>query len=318
MLALRYQNKQLNVTDVPEPEAQGSEALIRVTLAGICNTDLEIIRGYAEFEGTPGHEFVGIVENAPDKNLIGKRVVGEINAGCGNCQLCKAGDARHCRGRTVLGIHKRDGAFAEFLTLPVENLLVVPDEVPDEYAVFTEPLAAAYAILERVHINDQSRVAVIGDGKLGLLCSQVIQHKKTPIVLIGKHPDKLSIVNKYGIETALVGDINWNKEFDVVVEASGSPSGFSLALNLLKPRGTLVLKSTFHGTTEINTAPIVVDEISIIGSRCGRFEPALNLLKENMVDVKSLINETYPLKQGVKAIKHASEKGSLKVLLRNE
>ncbi len=318
MKALRYENGRLEVADVARPVNDG-EAVVRVTLSGICNTDVEIVRGYAGFEGTIGHEFVGVVESAPgDAELVGQRVVGEINAGCGECGLCLGGDARHCPRRTVLGIVRRDGAHAEFLRLPVENLLRVPDSVPDERAVFTEPLAAAVGIAERANISVETRVAVIGDGKLGLLCAQALHLKGAPVVLVGKHANKLEIAARRGIETRSVDDVSHAVEraFDVVVEASGSESGFELALDILRPRGVLVLKSTFHGETKINTARIVVDEISVVGSRCGRFAPALALLESNAVDVESLISEEYPLGEGVRAMNRASAGGILKVLLK--
>ena len=309
MLALRVNKKHLSLKEIEKPEGV-DETLVRVTLSGICNTDLEIARGYAGFNGTIGHEFVGVDES-------GRRVVGEINAGCGNCDLCLAGDSRHCATRTVLGIHGRDGAHAEFLRLPQVNLLPVPDGVPDEHAVFTEPLAAACGILERVTINTDERVAVIGDGKLGLLCAQVIALTGASLLLIGKHAPKLRIAERRGIETTTpTRAAKRKRQFDVVVEASGSASGFGLALELLRPRGQLVLKSTFHGKTELDAAPIVVDEISIVGSRCGRFQPALDLLKKKAIDVDSLISEEYPLAKGVHAMRRAGTKGILKVLLR--
>ena len=309
MLALRIKKKRLSVEEVEKPEGV-DETLVRVTLSGICNTDLEIARGYAGFNGTIGHEFVGVDES-------GRRVVGEINAGCGKCDLCLAGDSRHCATRTVLGIHGRDGAHAEFLQLPKVNLLPVPDGVPDEHAVFTEPLAAACGILERVTINSDDRVAVIGDGKLGLLCAQVIALTGASLLLIGKHAPKLRIAERRGIETTTpTRAAKRKRQFDVVVEASGSASGFGLALELLRPRGQLVLKSTFHGKTELDAAPIVVDEISIVGSRCGRFQPALDLLQKKAVDVDSLISEEYSLAKGVHAMRRAATKGVLKVLLR--
>lgn len=326
MLALRYENNKLHVAETPMPQVDEREAVVRVTLAGICNTDLEITRGYAGFQGTLGHEFVGIVESAPnDCGFVGRRVVGEINAGCGVCNLCLSGDARHCPNRTVLGIVKRDGAFAEFLKLPVENLLVVPDEISDARAVFTEPFAAACGIVERVpsllETNDETRVAVIGDGKLGLLCAQALKAlTRASISIIGKHENKLNIVARRGIETMKVDDIKTNqslmRSFDVVIEATGAASGFNLALDLLRPRGVLVLKSTFHAATDINAARIVVDEINIVGSRCGRFAPALELLKHDAVDVESLISDEFALTDGVRAIKRAGEKGVLKVLLK--
>ncbi len=298
---------------------RADEALVRVTCSGICNTDVEIVRGYAGFQGTLGHEFVGVVERASDEQLIGQRVVGEINAGCGRCALCRAGDPRHCPARTVLGIVGRDGAHAEYLRLPVVNLVPVPGEVADERAVFTEPLAAACGILERTQITAATRVAVIGDGKLGLLCAQALKALTNAVVLlVGKHQTKLDIARRRDIETMLVDEVSDKtmRAFDVVVEASGAARGFALALDLLRARGVLVLKSTFHGATELAAARIVVDEISVVGSRCGRFRPALELLKANAVDVDSLVSETYPLADGVRAMERASTRGVIKVLLR--
>jgi threonine dehydrogenase-like Zn-dependent dehydrogenase len=274
------------------------------------------VRGYAGFEGTLGHEFVGVVESAPEESLVGRRVVGEINAGCGRCALCAAGDARHCPQRTVLGIVGRDGAHAEFLSLPAVNLLPVPDEVPDERAVFCEPLAAAYGITERVRVEEETRVVVIGDGKLGLLCAQALALSSKQVVIVGKHPEKLRIAAARGIETATLEQTRGRaREFDVAIEASGAESGFALALTLLRPRGVLVLKSTFHGTTRMETARIVVDEISVTGSRCGRFAPALDLLRKGAVDVESLISEKHRLADGLSAMKRATERGVIKVLL---
>ena len=316
MLALRVDKKRLAVKNVSKPD-QADEALLRVLLSGICNTDLEIARGYAGFNGTIGHEFVGVVEDSTDRALVGRRVVGEINAGCGNCDLCRAGDSRHCPNRTVLGIHGRDGAHAEFLQLPAVNLLRVPDNIPDEHAVFTEPLAAACGVLECVNFSKSDRVAVIGDGKLGLLCAQVIALSGASVLLIGKHSSKLRIAERRGIEIANPKlAAKRKREFDVVIEASGAASGFGLALDLLRPRGQLVLKSTFHGKTELDAARIVVDEISIVGSRCGRFSPALDLLKKAAIDVDSLISEEYPLSNGVHAMRRAGTRGVMKVLLR--
>jgi len=316
MLALRVNKKRLAVKDVAKPD-QADETLVRVLLSGICNTDLEIARGYAGFNGTIGHEFVGLVEESSDRALVGRRVVGEINAGCGKCDQCRAGDSRHCPNRTVLGIHGRDGAHAEFLQLPAINLLPVPENVPDEHAVFTEPLAAACGVLERVKISTSDRVAVIGDGKLGLLCAQVLALSGAPTLLIGKHSSKLRIAERRGIEIATPKQAAKRKrQFDVVVEASGAASGFGLALDLLRPKGQLVLKSTFHAKTELDAARIVVDEISIVGSRCGRFSPALDLLKKSAIDVDSLISEEYPLSNGVHAMRRAGTRGVMKVLLR--
>jgi 2-desacetyl-2-hydroxyethyl bacteriochlorophyllide A dehydrogenase len=320
MKALRCENQTLSVCDVPTPSRQG-EALVRVKLSGICNTDLEIARGYAGFQGTIGHEFVGVIESLPEQTSplrVGQRVVGEINAGCGNCDLCRAGEPRHCARRTVLGIVGRDGAHAEFLTLPAVNLLAVPDEVSDERAVFTEPLAAACGILERANITKATRTAVIGDGKLGLLCAQVLAITGASVTLAGKHQNKLRIAARRGVETISVDQAkSREREFDVVVEASGSASGFGLALDLIKPRGMLVLKSTFHGATKLDMARIVVDEVSVVGSRCGRFQPALALLEQHAVDVESLISEEFALGDGVRAMERAAEKGMLKVLIRH-
>lgn len=318
MKALRVERKTLRVRDIDKPTS-GGEALVRVHLSGICNTDLEIARGYAGFKGTLGHEFVGLVEESPGDVMLGQRVVGEINAGCGKCELCRAGDPRHCPDRTVLGILGRDGAHAEFLRLPLANLIAVPDLIEDEHAVFTEPLAAACGILDRVEIKKDTKVAVIGDGKLGLLCAQVIALSGAPVLLVGKHAEKLRIAERRGIETSMVRDATKRRrEFDVVVEASGSESGFATALEMLRPRGTLVLKSTFAGAepTTIDQVRLVVDEISIVGSRCGRFQPALDLLKKGAIDIDSLISEEYSLEKGVHAMERAGKKGVMKVFLR--
>jgi len=307
------------VSEVPAPAA-GGEAVVRVTLSGVCNTDLEIARGYAGFEGTIGHEFVGVVESAPGApHLVGRRVVGEINAGCGACELCAAGDPRHCPRRTVLGIVGRDGAHAEFLTLPAVNLLALPNSIPDERAVFCEPLAAACGITERVSVREGERVAVVGDGKLGLLCAQALRVLTgAEVTLVGRHESKMEIARRRGVETLKASGLPGAaaRAFDVAVEASGSPEGFRTALSLLRPRGTLVLKSTFHGKTELEAAPVVVDEMSIVGSRCGRFAPALELLAANAVDVEGLIHEEFPLAEGVRAVQRAAEPGVLKVLIR--
>jgi threonine dehydrogenase-like Zn-dependent dehydrogenase len=318
MLALQVDKENLAVHEIEKPE-RGEEALVRVLLSGICNTDLEIARGYAGFQETIGHEFVGVVEDAAEASMVGCRVVGEINAGCGKCELCKAGDPRHCPARTVLGILGRDGAHAEFLRLPLRNLVVVPDKVIDEHAVFTEPLAAACGILERVKVKSTDRIGVIGDGKLGLLCAQVLTLSGAAVLLIGKHAEKLRIAERRGIETANANSAaQRTREFDVVVEASGSPSGFSAAFEMLRPRGVLVLKSTFHGvgTAEFDRTRLVVDEITVLGSRCGRFQPALELLGRGAIDVDSLISEEYSLASGVHAMERAGQAGVMKVLLR--
>ncbi len=316
MKALRFEDNKLNLAEINQPSCV-DEAFVRVLKSGICNTDLEIVKGYADFNGTIGHEFVGVVEDAKDaKHLIGKRVVGEINAGCGDCDSCRKGDSRHCPTRTVLGIVGRDGAHAEFLTLPSRNLLEVPFDVTDEQAVFTEPLAAAFGITEQIEIFPETRVAIIGDGKLGNLCAQSLRLKSRNVFLIGKHKEKLSLVEKRNIKGILLEDAKkLARYFDVAVEASGSESGFGLAMDLLKPRGKLILKSTFHSAAKWQAWRVVVDEITIVGSRCGRFAPALELLKNKQVDVESLISEEISLNKGVEAMKRAEQKGVMKVIL---
>jgi threonine dehydrogenase-like Zn-dependent dehydrogenase len=316
MKALRFENNELKLSEIAKPLANG-ESLVRVVRSGICNTDIEIVRGYAGFRGTIGHEFVGVVEESLNKSLIGKRVVGEINAGCGKCDLCEKGDPRHCPNRTVLGIHGRDGAHAEFLILPDVNLLEVPAEVSDEQAVFAEPLAAAYGILEQVPLSKDTKTAVIGDGKLGILCAQALRTATENIFLIGKHKEKMRIAENRGVEGIMLSDLGkLNRDFDVVVEASGSESGFATALDLVRPRGKIVLKSTFQGEPKWAAWRVVVDEITIVGSRCGRFAPALDLLKEKKIDVESFISEEMPLSDGVHAMEKAQQKGAMKILLK--
>lgn len=318
MKALRFDGKSLALGEIPKPDASG-EALVRVVKSGICGTDLELAKGYSGFVGTIGHEFVGVVETADDRpELVGKRVVGEINAGCGVCELCVSGDPRHCLTRTVLGIVGRDGAHAEYLRLPSRNLLEVPENVSDEEAVFVEPLAAAIGINERFEFEEDSKVAVIGDGKLGILCVRALQ--VTPpaksVMLIGKHDEKLKLAARSGIETMKADNaVKLTHYFDVVVEASGSESGFASALNLVKPRGTIVLKSTFHGLPTWEASRVVVNEITVVGSRCGRFELALKLLSSNQIEVKDLISDEFWLSDGIRAFETAATRGTLKVLL---
>lgn len=319
MEALRIENRRLAIADIYRPEPT-SECLIRVIASGICNTDLEIVRGYGGFEGTLGHEFVGVVEESDDSpDLLGKRVVGEINVGCGVCELCQKGDPRHCANRTVLGIHGRDGAHAEFLTLPSRNLLILPDNVSDEEAVFVEPLAAAYGITEQVEVDHDTRVAVIGDGKLGLLCAFSLALKTKHLVLIGKHADKLAHAGMNGREIETIDIQQGSKRrsgFDVVVEASGSETGFAAALDLVRPRGKIVLKSTFHGSTVWEAFRVVVDEVTIVGSRCGRFQPAIDLLSSKTVRVDDLISDEFRLSDGLRAMEVAANKNVLKVILK--
>jgi threonine dehydrogenase-like Zn-dependent dehydrogenase len=315
MKALRVEDNKLKLTDSAVPRREG-EALVRMTMAGICNTDIEIARGYADFCGTLGHEFVGVVEESPDRSQIGRRVVGEINVGCGQCGLCSENDPRHCPDRTALGIRGRDGAFAEYLSLPSRNLLVVPDDVSDRQAVFTEPLAAALAILDQVEIRASHRVAVVGDGKLGQLISRVIAGTGCDLTLIGKHDAKLELAARAGVKTAKVGATK-ARGFDFVIEASGSSGGMEIALDLIRPRGAIILKSTFRGAVRLDTSRIVVNEVIVIGSRCGRFETALRLLESGGVDVEPLVAREYQLADGLEAMAEAARPGTLKVLLTN-
>src|SRR5262249_46335178 len=335
MKALRFEDNKLKLADVAVPRRDG-EALIRMTMAGICNTDIEIAHGYADFRGTLGHEFVGVVEEAPDRSQIGRRVVGEINVGCGQCDLCRGNDPRHCPDRTALGIRGRDGAFAEYLSLPPRNLLIVPDSVSDRQAVFTEPLAAALEILNQVAICASDRVAVVGDGKLGQLISRVIARTGCDLTMIGKHDAKLELAARAGVKTAKLGAagiVLCSDDFsrqaptevvtskaprcDFVIEASGSSGGLAVALDLIRPRGAIILKSTFRGVVRLDTSRVVVNEISVIGSRCGRFETALRLLESNEVDLGPLISREYQLAGGVEAMAEAERPGILKVLLTN-
>ncbi|MEM9273863.1 MAG: alcohol dehydrogenase catalytic domain-containing protein [Cyanobacteria bacterium P01_F01_bin.143] len=299
--------------DLPIPELQPGEARVRVLRAGICNTDLELLRGYYPYRGILGHEFVGIVESGA-ANLINKRVVGEINAACGKCHFCKTNQPTHCEQRTVLGIVNRNGAFAEYLTLPVVNLHPVPDQVTTDVATFTEPLAAALEITEQVAIAPEHKVLVIGDGKLGQLVAQTLALTGCNLIVIGRHSDKLERLASRGIKVGFE-DIVIPRSFDVAVECTGNPDGFNLALSGLRPRGTLVLKSTYAGKLTLDASAIVVDEITVVGSRCGPFDKALDLLSQDKVDVTSLIETSYPLEEGLAAFAHAQQRGTLKVLL---
>ncbi len=315
MRALLYDGQLRLVNDYAQPSPPPGEALLRMTLVGICNTDLEITRGYMGFHGVLGHEFVGVVERCEDPAMVGRRVVGEINCYCGTCPTCLAGNPTHCPQRTTLGIWGRDGAMADYCVLPTRNLHLVPDSMSDEQAVFTEPLAAALEILEQVHVRPTQRVVVLGDGKLGLLVAQVMRLTGCDLVAVGRHAAKLSILERQGIPTHLAA-ADMDIKADVVVDCTGQPAGFVSARAMVKPRGTLVLKSTFKGQSEVNLTSIVVDEVNLIGSRCGPFAPALRLLAMKLVDVESLIAATYPLDEGLPAFEHARAKGTLKVLLR--
>ncbi len=301
----------------PMPAPPAGEALVRVLQAGVCTTDLELVKGYMDFKGVPGHEFVGVVEQARGReDLIGQRVTGEINAACGVCETCRANRPTHCPQRTTLGISGRDGAFADYLLLPFENLHPLPTAVSNDQAIFVEPLAAACEIPEQIKIHPTDRVTVIGDGKLGLLCAQVLALTGCHLDVVGRHAEKLSILERRGIATTTAVEMLDPAVCDIVVEATGTPSGFALARQLVRPRGTIVLKSTYEGQAlPVNLTMIVVDEITLIGSRCGPFEPAIRLLANQRVDVESLIQARYSLAEGVAAFARAAQKGTLKVVV---
>ncbi len=316
MRALIYDGN-LRFGNIDTPTPKDGESLIRVILAGICMTDMEIVRGYMNFHGVLGHEFVGLVEHSQNRNLIGKRVVGDINVGCGKCDLCRGGLERHCNSRSVLGIVSRSGAFAEYLTLPESNLHIVPDNVSDQAAVFVEPLAAALEILEQIHVQPQTRVLIIGDGRLGLLICMILRLTGCSITVIGKHSNKLEMFRRYSARTALLDDaIKVDHKFDLVVEASGNPSGWDTAIGLVKPRGVIALKSTYHGNLSFNPAPLVINEISVVGSRCGQFDPALRLLQSGLVDPLPLVSKIYSLSDSIRAFDHAGSSEVLKILIR--
>jgi len=333
MLAFTARNRKLVSKKKPLPRLRGGWALIQVQLAGICNTDVEILRGYHNFSGTPGHEFVGEVAEvrgvsaATKKKWLGRRVCGEINFSCSAygfkpvCDFCKRGWETHCARRTVLGIVNHDGAFAEFLALPLENLHLVPDNVTDEQAVFVEPLAAACEILDQVSAKKFHSVAVLGDGKLAQLIARVLKTAVPRVVMYGKHMEKLAFARRAGIGTKKVRGIasDWKcskDSFALLVEATGSPTGLAMALQMTEPRGTLVLKSTFHGAAPVETWPIVVKEITVVGSRCGPFAKAIALLRSGEIDPTPLITRTFALAEAQKGIAFAQEPGVMKVLLK--
>lgn len=299
----------------PDPVPPPGEALVRVRLVGICNTDLELVRGYMAFHGVLGHEFVGEVMQGPDPAWIGRRVVGDINAACTTCATCRVGRHTHCPNRTTLGIDRRDGALADMLLLPQANLYAVPDNVPDKAAVFVEPLAAACEILEQLRLRPTDRVVVLGDGKLGLLVAAVLRLTGCDLTLVGRHPDKLAIAAGWGVPVQRAGQELPARSADVVVECTGSPTGFAQARALLRPRGILVLKSTYHGDLTVDLSALVVDEITLIGSRCGPFAPALRLLAAGLIDPRPLISDVYSLDDGEMAFARAAAAGVLKVLV---
>ena len=316
MRALWLEDRTLRLReDVARPSPPRGEALVRVGLAGVCNTDLELVQGYYPYTGVPGHEFVGVVEDAPGApEWTGRRVVGEINAVCGECANCRAGRPTHCERRTVLGIVNRDGAFATHLSLPVANLHEVPDAVPDDIAVFTEPTAAALEIQEQVKIGPGDRVVVIGAGKLGQLVARTLATTGCDLLVVGRSPRPLALLADCGIRTGTAEAVT-ERTFDVAVECTGNPEGLEMARRAVRPRGTVVLKSTYHGRASIDMAPLVVDEITMVGSRCGPFAPALDLLARGTVDPRPLVDERYGLSEAVAAFEHAARAGTLKVLV---
>ena len=314
MLALQRTAAGVALSQIGRPLRAPGEALVRVRMAGICSTDLEIARGYLGFFGTLGHEFVGEVIEADNRDLLGARVAGEINLSCGNCTYCTRGLGRHCPTRTVLGIVNKEGCFAEYVTLPERNLHRVPDHVPDKHACFIEPVAACHEVLEQVPISPRDRVLVLGDGKLGQLLTLLLLDQRVPVTLAGNHHRKLELARSAGAQTAAPEELAV-KSFDVVIEATGSPTGMQRAIELVRPRGTLVLKSTYHGPLTFDAAPLVIDEITLVGSRCGPFAPAIASLAAGGLPVDRLIDQIFPLDQAPQAFNRASTPGTLKILL---
>ena len=310
MRALHLEGSEARVRELGEPSRQADEARVRVALAGICNTDLELVKGYMGFRGVLGHEFVGVVEDGPEP-WRGRRVVGEINFACGRCESCQRGLGRHCPVRRVMGIDGADGALAELVTVPTANLHAVPETVADDLAVFSEPLAAAFEILEQVQVESGQDCVVLGDGKLGLLVAQVLQNAGAHVIAVGRHRSKLAILERRDIETVLAAD--WSPSpTSLVVEATGTAEGFALAVATTRPRGTLGVPSSGAGHANVELAPLVINEISVVGSRCGPFPPALRALTENALDVRPLVSDRVPLGD---ALRRAGEPGTLKVLV---
>ena len=299
-------------SDYPDPLPREGEVLVRVLRAGVCETDLQLIRGYMGFTGVLGHEFVGVAESGPFK---GRRVVGEINCSCWKCETCRAGAPSHCPNRTVLGILNHDGAFAELVAVPQRNLHEVPESMSTDVAVFTEPVAAAFQIPAQMTIHRHDRIVVLGDGRLGNLCAQVLAHLSKDVTIVGKHSEKLALLASIGISTALLSEFPVARTADIVVDCTGSPTGLPTALTLVSPRGTIVLKTTVAGDQTMALAPVVIDEVTILGSRCGPFERALTALDTGEVSVLPLISARYGLSDGVAAIEHARSRPSLKVLI---
>jgi alcohol dehydrogenase len=317
MKALFFNGSDLELKEMAIPVISEGESLVRIITAGICRTDLEIIKGYMNFRGILGHEFVGRVIESGDPSLVGKRVVGEINSGCGNCHLCRKGMERHCPDRTTLGISGRDGVFAECVALPNSNLIEVPEAVSDEMAVFAEPLAAALEITEQVHLFPDSRILIVGDGRLSALICLALRLTGADITVLGKHDSKMKVFTRLGAKICKREEVENNgRDFDFVVEASGSPSGWVMATQFIKPRGVIILKSTYHGNLEINAAELVINEICVQGSRCGQFRPALRLMECGLVDPSFLISGSFPLESFREAFSNAEGPGMFKTLLR--
>jgi alcohol dehydrogenase len=315
MQAVHIQDGHVAVREARQPSRPEGFALLRLLVGGICNTDLELQRGYYGFIGVPGHEFVAEVVEADTRELLGKRVVGEINLACAHCAWCRKGLGRHCPQRTVLGIVNQPGAFAEFFVLPERNLHVLPDSIPLDRAVFTEPLAAACEILDQVRIPPGETIAVLGDGKLGLLIAQTLNAHGYPVRQFGRHWQKLRIAAAAGVMTELNDGKLPVAEFEWVVDATGSADGLRAAASMARPRGTVILKSTLHGLVSVDTAPVVVNELTLIGSRCGRFEEALPLLEHELIRVEEMITDRFALADAPKAFARAAERGAMKVLL---
>ena len=314
MRALVFDSKLEFRAGYPDPIPAAGESIIRVSLAGICGTDLEIARGYMNFRGVPGHEFVGVVTETSNPDLRGRRVVGEINAGCGRCEMCAAQLTRHCSNRTVLGILGRDGAFAQYLALPDRNLIPVPDTLPDDAAVFTEPIAAAYEIFEQTYPPRNQSILVMGDGRLGTLVAMMLRGEGYTPQIAGHHRKKLSRLTQFGLRAVPEAEIDGR--FDLVIDCTGQSAGFSRAIDLVKPRGTIILKSTAAGSEPMNLAPVVINEITVLGSRCGRFAPALDALQAGKFDPRALIDGTFALEDGLAAFAAARDPLNFKILLR--
>ncbi len=316
MTAAVYRDGRLELLrDYPVPAVQPGQALVKVLKAGICATDLEIVKGYMDFQGVPGHEFVGRIVRTSNVALADRRVVGQINCVCGRCDMCSSGLSSHCRERTVLGITGLDGAFAEYLILPEANLHVIGDDLSDEQAVFVEPLAAAFQIVKQISIDKRWKIAVLGDGRLGLLACQVLALQNPSVTLIGKHPEKLLVADKKGIQIKLADEVVARNDYDLGVDCTGSASGLKLAGRMIRPRGTIVLKTTIAGPYECDLSSLVVNEIRLIGSRCGTFPEAIEALTDGQIDVSAMISKTFPLDQIDQAMHLAAEPGIIKVLL---